>query len=118
MASGAATRPTTTSLEDPVPLPTWTPKFLARALGYHHAIEDAGDLTAALEADRADIWAGQSADARKAAANLPEMINFQPGLRGLYRDQVQSTAYLYSLAAAAENNLALDTPERQALYRS
>jgi len=100
-----------------VNLPTWTPNFLARALGHDQAFEDPRELTEAMEADRSDVWSGQSADARKAAARLPKMIHFQPGLRSLYRDQVESTAYLYALAAAAENNLALDVPEQRALYQ-
>ncbi|MDH6709876.1 hypothetical protein P3T27_006625 [Kitasatospora sp. MAA19] len=92
------------------------PARLLRALGYHDAHLDPAELDSTLEAAHTEAWAVQPADLRKALPNLIQPIHFQPGLVDLYRDQAHTTAYLNTLAAAAETNLDLTAPDQRALY--
>lgn len=99
-------------------LPRLLPRFLARALGYAKATEARADLAAELEIAHADARASMPANTARAIRRLREPINFQPGLLDLYDDQAATTAYLYTLMAAAETNLDLADPDQRALYQA
>jgi hypothetical protein len=100
-----------------VSFPTWLASRIARISGLRRAFADQTELTQAMEIDRTQVWAGQPAQSRKTAKALTGMLRYQPGLVHLHRDQVTTTAYLYSLTAAAETNLDLADPTERALYR-
>ncbi len=92
------------------------PARLLRALGYHQAHTDPAGLNAELEDNRVAARAAQPADLAKALPRLAVLLDFQPGLVDLHRDQVDTAAYLNTLAAAAESNLNLSDPDHHALY--
>ncbi|WP_327071910.1 hypothetical protein [Kitasatospora sp. NBC_01302] len=92
------------------------PARLLRALGYHYAHLEPAELATALEDAHTDAWSVQPADLRKALPRLTEPGHFQPGLVDLHREQAHTTAYLNTLAAAAEINLDPADPDQRALY--
>ncbi|MEV7218176.1 hypothetical protein AB0O31_34405 [Kitasatospora cineracea] len=77
---------------------------------------DPGALVTILDSDRTAAREFLLADYGQALANLPAPLNFQPGLLGEHYGAAHLTAYLCSLAAAAETNLDLNDPGQRALY--
>jgi hypothetical protein len=99
-------------------LPTWTPRLLARLLGFERAIVDRPKLVAALDADRRRAVAALPAAASKAQRELLVPLAFQPSLVQFHRQQTMTTANLNALADAAETNLDLGKPDQRALYQA
>jgi hypothetical protein len=96
--------------------PARTPKLLTRLFRLGRAFENPTELTHAMEDSRSEVWSYLPAQTRKTTRALTGMLNFQPGLVSLHRDQTTTTAYLYTLVAAAETNLNLADPTERALY--
>ncbi|MGW4651335.1 hypothetical protein [Kitasatospora sp. NPDC004289] len=92
------------------------PARLLRGLGYNRAHTDPAGLHAELEDNRVAAWLAQPADLAKALPRLAAPLDFQPGLVGLHAEQVDTAAYLNTLAASAESNLNLADADQRALY--
>lgn len=92
--------------------------IVARALGIHTVCDDATALATALERIRTALWARQRQEALAAARQLRTPLAFQSPLVDVYRDQVNNSVRLNTLAAAAETNLNLDSADRRAVYQS